>query len=279
MVDTRGGRRFAVLVLIAALLVLLLGRWLQPVNHVALTVAAPFNSAISGVSNWAGDTVSGIFDGPRLRQEVAELKQANGILVRQKIASAEALHENQIFRHMLRFFENNSRLDLLPARVIATDANSPLAPYILINRGTRDALRRGMTVVDQSGYFVGRVVDLTSNDARVELMLSPSLSVGAYDMRSRATGLVDGVYAGPPSLNTVVESASLQKGDLILTSGQFNLFPRDLPLGVVVTVHHRNVDTLQSAIIQPAADFQDLEIVSVVRNSPSPVPARLIPNP
>ena len=40
MVETRGGRRFAATFFVAAFLVLLLGRWVKPVNDAALTAAA-----------------------------------------------------------------------------------------------------------------------------------------------------------------------------------------------------------------------------------------------
>ena len=54
MVEARGGRRFAVVFLVAAFLVLLLGRWVKPVNLVALSVAAPFASVASTVATDVG---------------------------------------------------------------------------------------------------------------------------------------------------------------------------------------------------------------------------------
>lgn len=276
MVETRSGRRFAVLFIAAAFLVLLLGRWLKPVDHVALTVSAPFTAAISGVANWAGDGISSVTNGPRLQQEVNSLQKQNAKLTQQVITDAEQRHENAVYRRMLGFHDKHTHLELVVSRVIGGDVNGGLAPSVVINRGTQDGLRVGMTVLDQNGYFIGSIVDVWTNASRVQEILSPSSSVGAYDLRSRATGLVEGQYGARPQLNLVVASANLQQGDLILTSGQCLLFPRGLLLGQVVNVQHSNVNVYQTATIQPAVDFRNLEFTMVVRNFLPSLPTGLV---
>ncbi|MGH2443397.1 MAG: rod shape-determining protein MreC [Chloroflexota bacterium] len=270
MVETRGGRKFAVLFIVAAFLILLLGRWLQPVDRVALSAAAPFNAAVSGISNWVGDTVTGVLQGPQLRRENETLRKQIGALDRQSIAYAVAMRENQHLKHMLRFEESNTHLDLVSSRVIGEDPNN-LSPILILNHGSNDGLRAGMTVLDDNGSFVGTITKLTGNAAQVQLMLSPSSSVGAVDLRSGSGGLVEGRYSGGPQLTLVPTRASLQKGDVLVTSGQFNLFPRNILLGQVSAVQHSNSGLFQSATIQPATNFSDLEFVLVARNfQPSP---------
>src|SRR5690348_15773363 len=100
MVETRGGRRFAAFFFVAAFLVLLFGRWLAPVNHVALSVAAPFAAAISGVANGTGDVFSGIFEGPRLRAENNAYRHQINTLLKENITLRQAGHENKILRRM-----------------------------------------------------------------------------------------------------------------------------------------------------------------------------------
>ncbi len=275
MVEARGGRRFAAVFLVAAFLVLLLGRWVKPVNLVALSAAAPFASVASTVATDTGDVISGVTQGNRWRDENQSLQDQVGIVVRQNMLLQAQLHDDKLLRSMLRFDELNKHMEFLTARVIMQDPNS-LAPYILINRGTRDGLRRGMTVVSHRGYFVGSIIDLTSNAAKVQLVSSPSSSVGALDLKTRASGLVEGQYSGLPQLHWVVANSTLHKGDFIVTSGQENLFPRTILLGQVTSVQHQNSALFQSAVIQPAADFSNMEMVQVIRNFVPSVPNRLI---
>lgn len=277
MVEARGGRRFAVVFLVAAFMVLLLGRWIRPVNLVALSVAAPFASVASTVATDVGDVVSGVTQGYRWRNENKSLQDRFGIVVRQNMLLQAKLHDDKLLRAMLHFDELNGHMTFLTARVIMQDPNG-LAPYVLINRGTRDGLRRGMTVVNHRGYFVGSIIDLTSNAAKVQLVTSPSSSVGALDLKTRASGLVEGQYSGLPQLHWVVANSTLHKGDFIVTSGQENLFPRTILLGQVMSVQHQNSALFQSAVIQPAADFSDLEMVQVIRNFVPSAPNRLIGN-
>lgn len=278
MVETRGGRRFAVFFLAAAFLVLILGRWLTPVNHMALSAAAPFAAVVSAAASEVGNGVSGIVDGPGLREQNQQLQLKIGTLLRSNAILQEQAHENQILTSMLRYDDANNHMDFLTARVITTGPNGPdsLDPYIIINRGTRDGLHNGMTVLNQDGYFVGTIVDIMSNAAKVLLMISPSSSVGAIDLKTRAVGLVEGKFAARPVFDFVVTSATIHVGDFIVTSGQDNLYPRTLLLGQVVRVRHSNVSVFQTAEIAPAANFQDLEMVQVVRNFVPSVPSKLL---
>jgi len=278
MVETRGGRRFAAFFFVAAFLVLLLGHWLKPVGDMALTVAAPFEAVITAAATTVGDAVSGVVEGPSLRAENERLRLQNETLIRHNIALQQQAHENQLFRRMLRYSDANNRLDLLKAQVIGSDPNN-LAQYIIINRGSRDGLRTGMTVLDAGGYFVGAIEDLMSNASKVLLMTSPSSSVGAIDLQTRAHGLVEGTYAGRPQFHFVVTRDSIRPGDFIVTSGQMNLFPQNLYLGQVLSVTRNNVSLFQSADILPGVDFHSLEVVQVVRNFVPSAPTRLVTGP
>ena len=278
MVDTRGGRRYALIFFVAAFLILLLGRWLQPVDHVALSIAAPFQSVISSMAGGLGDGLSGVVQGPGLRSENGRLRTEIATLLQRNVVLRAQSHDDQLLRRMLNFDVANNRMNFLTARVIGNPPDS-LEPALIINRGARDGLRVDMTVVDQGGYFVGKVSDVASNAAKVQLMISPSSSVGAMDLTTRATGLVEGKYASRPRLLLVPTSAKLRIGDFVVTSGQMNLFPRMLLIGQVQRVYRSNVNMFQEAELRPMADFQNLEIVQVIRNRQPGVPAKLVKGP
>lgn len=276
MVETRGGRRFAVFFILAAFLLLLLGRWIRPVDNVTSSVAAPFAAVINGAATGMGDTVSGIFDAGRLRAENAALTRQNAKLVRELVAAQAQSHDMSIMRTMLKFQNDNTHMDLLLARVVWTDPTG-LGQYVMIDKGTRDGLQQNMAVLDQNGFFVGQIADAHSNNSTVLLMESPSSSIGAVDLKTRAGGLVEGRFAGTPQLRDVLIGDRVRPNDLIVTSGQLNLFPRNLLLGQVTSVVRRKYEVFQTANIRPAADLEHLEIVQVVRNWNRAVPTRYIP--
>jgi rod shape-determining protein MreC len=180
-----------------------------------------------------------------------------------------------MLKRMLRFDEANNSLDVLPARVVWTEPTG-LGSYIWIDKGTRDGLHEQMTVLDQNGYLVGTVVDAASNASKVLLLLSPSSSIGAIDQTTRAQGLVEGRFSAGPQFRYVVTGSLIHKRDLIVTSGQKLLYPRNLLIGQVMSVSRSPQNVFQTAEIRPAADFQHLEIVQVVRNWARHVPAKLV---
>jgi rod shape-determining protein MreC len=278
MVETRGSRRFAILFLATAFALLLFGRFLKPVNAVATVVLAPFAAVINGAANGVGDTLSGVVQGPHLRAENQQLKQQIATLISRNQTMQEAMHENAYLLALFHFDRLNPALDFLTARVIDNDPNT-LGQYVVIDRGSRNGVHLGMSVVSQDSYFAGTVVAVVPNAARVQLMTNPSSTVGAYDEQTRAQGIVFGQYGDLPQLRIVPTSARLRVGDFIRTSGQANLFPRGILLGQVVSVHRQNVQQLQSAVIKPATDFGSMEVVQVVRNFRPSVPVKLLQGP
>lgn len=265
MVDTRGGRRFALLFLGAAFLVLLLGHWLRPVDNVAVTVAAPFAAVLSGVTSGSGDLLSGVVEGPSLYNENKHLRQQIGQLLSRNSQLQAQMRDYAVMKRMLKYDDGSSGLSLLTARVIGV-APDPLSPYIFIDKGLRDHLTTGMSVVDQNGYFIGSLSDVMPTSSRVLLMVNPSSSVGAVDEQTHASGVVDGQYGNRAQLDYVGTRASLRPGDIVVTAGLMNMYPRNLVIGQITSVTRRNVSLFQTAQLRPAADIQNLTLVQVIRS-------------
>lgn len=278
MVDSRGSGRFAVLFFALAFGLLLFGRWLGPIDAVALTVMAPFSAVINGVVTTAGDTASSVIQAPRIQQENARLRRQNAFLLGRNLKMQEALHENAYLRTLVKFDRRNSGINFLTSRVIMNDPNT-LGQNIIIDAGARDGVKPNMTVVSQGTYFAGVVTEVEPTASKVQLMTNPSSTVGAYDLQTRAQGLVYGRYGGLPQLRYVPTSSRLRVGDFVRTSGQANLFPRGILLGQIVAVHRRNQDIVQTADLQPATDFNNMEVVQIVRNYRPNVPVKLLQGP
>ena len=64
----------------------------------------------------------------------------------------------------------------------------------------------------------------------------------------------------------IPQSASVQVGDLILTSGLGGNYPSNVLIGQVTSVRRRETDLFQQASVQPVVDFSQLEIVLIIVN-------------
>ena len=128
---------------------------------------------------------------------------------------------------------------------------------------------------------MGAVTELGSNWATVRLINDTRSVVIGRDTRTRATGEVHGDLAAPLELNKVQFTEDLAVGDLVVTAGirigrdARSQFPRDLVIGSIISVDKDPASTTISALVQPAADLDGLELVLVVMDfTPTRCPAR-----
>ncbi len=153
------------------------------------------------------------------------------------------------------------------ANVIAGET-SPFIRYITINRGSRDGIRVGMAVVAGGLALVGRVGLVDDFSAKVQLLTDPASFINVRLLNTRATGTLAGSEEGRLFLQNVLQSDAIEPGDVVVTSGLGGMLPRGLVVGAVETVLSSDTETLQSATVRPAVDFDRLEVVLVLTQLP-----------
>lgn len=257
--------RTLTLVLISiGLLMLALGGYLSPLLNSALE---PF----LGAQGWLYSrfqAVQDFFNAPsdlaRLRLENAQLREENANLQTQVIALQQQVSEGELLSALLDFARARPENSYQAAAVIGRDP-SPFLHYVLINRGSDDGIRRGMPVVAQQG-LVGRVVQVTANAARVQLITDPASEVAVQMQPSEEDGVLSGSLTGDLSIGLIPQDAEVQAGDLVLTSGIGGSYPGSILVGQVSGIRQEATALFQTASVQPVVDFSRLEIVLVIVN-------------
>jgi rod shape-determining protein MreC len=64
----------------------------------------------------------------------------------------------------------------------------------------------------------------------------------------------------------ISKNATIQPGELVMTSGLGGKYPANIVVGQVVTIRSEAYSLFQSASVQPAVDFSQLEIVLIIIN-------------
>jgi len=151
---------------------------------------------------------------------------------------------------------------MIPAEVIAS---SPSAWFrtIVINKGHRDGLNKGMPVVTWEGV-VGRVMRTSPGSSIILLIVDRNSSVDVLVQRTRARGIVEGDGASRCQLRYVPRTDDIQAGDRIITSGLGGIFPKGLSLGEAVMVEQKDYGLFHVVEVRPSADFSRLEEVMVI---------------
>ena len=147
---------------------------------------------------------------------------------------------------------------------------------LTLNRGSLDGVAANDPVIGALG-LIGKVVSVSPFTSEVLLILDGEGQVGALvrDGSGAGTfGIVQGTYKrgsrfNPESLGDLqmlfIRQDNVNVGDLVLTSGDGGVYPKDIPIGKVKEVHLDATGLLKTAYIVPLVDFDRIEEVWIVK--------------
>lgn len=224
-------------------------------------------SVVMGWTEQRTDIVADALEGPRdlqsARQEITDLRRQIDALERENEELREIQGEYQLLVDLFNRARQAPEFQRLTASVIGQDP-SPAVRSIIIDKGSADGLRVGMPVESSRG-LVGQIYRTTPNSSQVVLITDSSSAIPARLGNSRATGILrGGGLGGVLSIEWIDLKHQVEIGEVVLTSGLGGRFPQDLVIGRVIEVDRREAELFQRAVVQPAADFDALEIVFVI---------------
>jgi rod shape-determining protein MreC len=213
------------------------------------------------------DAISDRLEGPRdltaAQAEIDQLRAENEALQRELEELREIEGEYQLLLDLFNRVRQSPDLTRLTAAVIGRDT-SPIVRSIIIDKGLDDGVQVGMPVEGARG-LVGQVFRITADSAQVVLITDSASSIPSRLGSSRATGVLrGGGLGGSMTIEWIDLSYQIEVGEVVLTSGLGGKFPQDVVIGRVLDVERREAELFQRAVVQPAVDFDDLEVLFVI---------------
>lgn len=228
-------------------------------------VATPLNWLSSAFTR-LGVAINGGFEDVQgyeeLQEYVGELEVAFAQVQTEVVGLREIASDYERLARLVDYAGTRSNEEVLAADVISRETVSALRT-ILINRGSRDNVRKGMPVVTENG-LVGRVIGVQANAARVLLVNSEASFISGRLQLSRVEGTVNGLPGGTMRMSMLEQNAQITVGDLVLTSGLGGNLPPDHVIGQVTSIRQFESSVEQTAEIRSLIDFDRLEIVLVI---------------
>lgn len=195
-----------------------------------------------------------------LREEVNALRE-------QLIEQEQHRKENDMLKSFLGIKEQNPDFVLEPASVVARDPNNRAYSFT-IDKGYLSGIQPQDPVISSDG-LVGVVKEVGPNYAKVLTILDVAVDVGAYDVRTRDIGVVEGSIEiaadGYCRMVYLPRESGIAKGDLVATSGG-GIFPRGLVIGHVEDVQAQGGGISIAATIKPAANIRTVTDVMVIKS-------------
>lgn len=263
------GVRIVLLTLAAILLMTLqISGNLRPAQNLVTQLVAPAQLSATGITSTVTRFFAFLGRIRTLEQEYVALEARAKQLEAEIETLREVEKENEQLRSLLNFAQTRPRLELRGAQIVARvigEESTNFSDTILIDLGTVHGIRIGMPVVTDQG-LVGRISEVTENNAKVLLLTDPSSSASALLAESRLNGIVRGSTGNKLIMDFIPQGPTFNLGETVLSSGLGGKFPKGLTIGVIESLESQPNAVFQTAVVRPAVDFGSLELVMVITN-------------
>lgn len=235
-------------------------------EEAVMSLMSPF---LKGAS-WAGQGLSGTWgayvhlrgvekENRRLHEQIDALAL--------KSQETEESHQELVRLRELLDLRGSVPWTTVAARVIARGADGS-ARIVTLDRGTHDGVRVNMPVLTPRGV-VGRVIEAAPGTSKIQTILDPNSGVAGLIQRTRVQGMIVGAGERGCRMEYVNELSNVEVGDVIITSGLDQIYPKGYTIGVVASIGEGEGLT-KLVDLRPEVDFRRLEEVLVVLKPEGP---------
>lgn len=255
-------------------LVVVLGLFVAPdwlrrpagvIGRPAVVAFSFLQASLASMVSSVGGVWSGYIDLVAVREAQRALEAELAERTRERDALLEIREENRRLSGLLDVHDPVAPMRRA-ARVIGRDP-SRWYESITIDRGSRDGalVDRG---VELPAGIVGTVIKVFPSTAVVLLITDRQSAIPVVVQRTREQGIVEGAVGGRVRLKYLPPSSDIREGDVILTSGLTEPFPKGLLVGRVIGVDRPEGALYPEVELAPAADLSRLEEVLVFDPEP-----------
>ncbi|MDU7242727.1 rod shape-determining protein MreC [Clostridium sp.] len=227
----------------------------------------PLQKVVYSINDKIKGTLDFFLNFSKIKEENKELTEENIDLENKLLEYDKLKEENDRLREVLNFKNSKNNYDYLGCEIIGYSGESFSSGYV-IDKGENDGLKKDMIVISNKG-LVGQVTSTGSNWAIVQSLINENIAVSVMVNSTReTTGILKGYVTHSNQNLTKVTNlpidSAIKEGDVIVTSGLGQIYPKEVRIGEVVSVETDEVKVMKTAIVKPFVDFNKLEELFVV---------------
>ena len=167
-------------------------------------------------------------------------------------------YENKELKELINDYVSSS--DKILAKIIV-DHDSPFLKSIIINKGSKDNIKIGTNVYDQS-YLVGRVIEVNYKTSRVLLLSDLNSNVPVTIAPQNIQAIVTGSGSDYGQIKYIKSGLTedLVDESIVYTSGTGAIFKSGVPIGILQSFNENSVNEYK---VEFYSDFSQLKYVFV----------------
>ena len=206
-------------------------------------------------------------DYKKKRLELSKLKS--------NFVSSEIIqNENRELKELINDYVSTS--DKILAKIIV-DHESPFLKSIIINKGSKDNIKIGTNIYDQS-YLVGRVIEVNFKTSRVLLLSDLNSNVPVTIAPQNIQAIVTGSGDNYGQIKYIKDGLSkeIEEESIIYTSGTGAIFKSGIPIGTLKIIKENSSTEFS---VEFYSDFSQLKYVFAEITSTSEIPDQNVSEP
>jgi rod shape-determining protein MreC len=238
------------------------GRKVTLLRSWAVAAVAPFERSTGFIGRTARGGWANYIDLRHTRQQNADLEKEVARLRLEQAQFAEDAIQGRRLQALLDF-RRQYVTSTVAAQVIGTSGVDS-SRVLLIDKGADYGLKPDMAVITPDG-IVGKIRDVFPHTAQVLEIDDPSSGAGVILASTRIRAIIHGGPGGSVEIGNLTADSRIKPGEIVLTSGGDQVFPRGLKVGIIDSIapdKDRQIYTLIN--VRPAVNLSQLEEVLII---------------
>ena len=187
----------------------------------------------------------------QLKEEIIRLKKWQTLAIKNS-------RENRVFKKLLN--STSHQVDIIKTASVINQTPGLYTKQVIINAGLNYNIVKDLAVINEKG-LVGKTILSTNSNSKVLLINDSSSSIPVKTLSDNSYSMLTGSADGKFLISSYTQNNQLPRvGDLLVTSGNAKIFPRDILVAKVIKV---NADHY---IALPYVDFNNLNYLQVVKS-------------
>lgn len=143
---------------------------------------------------------------------------------------------------------------------------------LTIDKGSHNGLEEGMVVINSTG-LIGKITNVSTFSSDVKLITTNDtnnkISVSITNGNNKLTGLINNYNYedGYLKIEGISNTATVNIGDLVYTSGLGGVFPSGILIGKVENITTDVYDLSKIINVKPSANFDDINYVTILKRA------------
>lgn len=174
----------------------------------------------------------------------------------------DIFHENRRLKELLALREKEKRY--VATVPVISGGLDRWSHTIIIGKGARDGISKDMAAITPRG-LIGKVSEASDHHARVLLMTDVNFSAAVKIQETRLDAVISGNGSQKCFLKYIPEEETVKEGSVVVTSGFDELFPSEIPVGIVSKLSKQGEGIFQLIEVTPFEDLKKLDEVMIIR--------------